>query len=66
MRDSAGTGGRLPDKQGEPDLGCMVLTVVIVQEEERTQDIPADLLIGRGKRGLTIHLLVGCGCIRVL
>lgn len=34
-------------------------SVFIAQGEERSQDTPADLLIGWGKRGLGIHLLVG-------
>ena len=39
-------------------------SVFIAQGEERSQDTPADLLIGWGKRGLRIHLLVGWGHIR--
>ena len=34
--------------------------------EERSCDIPADLLIGWGRRGFMIHLLVGWGYIRPL
>ena len=33
----------------------------IPQGEERSGDTPADLPIGWGRRGLTIHLLVGGG-----
>ena len=40
------------------------MLVFITQEEERYFDIPADLLIGWGKRGFMIHLLVGWRCIR--
>lgn len=39
------------------------MSIFITQGEERTQDTPADLLIGWGKRGLRIHLLVGWGYI---
>ena len=31
--------------------------------EERANDTPADLLIGWGEKGLTIHLLVGWGLL---
>lgn len=44
----------------------MVMSVFITQGEERSQDTPADVLIGWGKRELTIHLLVGWECIRIL
>ena len=35
----------------------LVMSVFVAQGEQRSQDTPADLLIGWGKRGLTIHLL---------
>ena len=35
--------------------------VFIAQGEERSYNRPAGLLIGWGKRGLMIHLLVGWG-----
>ena len=40
------------------------MSVFITQGEERSHDTPANLLIGWGKRGLRIHLLVGWGYIR--
>ena len=40
------------------------MSAFIAQGEERSCDTPADLLVGWGKRGLRIHLLVGWGCIR--
>ena len=43
----------------------MVLSVFIARGEERSCDIPADLLIDLGKRGLKIHLLLGWGHIIV-
>ncbi len=42
------------------------MSVFIAQGEEGSQDTPADLLIGWGKRGLAIHLPVGGGLIRSL
>ena len=44
----------------------VVLSVFIAQEEERSQDTPADLLGGWGNRGLLIGLLAGWGRIRPL
>ena len=41
------------------------MSAFIAQGEERSCDTPADLLVGWGKRGLRIHLLVGWGCIRL-
>ena len=41
------------------------VSVFIAQGEEGSQDTPAELLIGWGKRGLKIHLLVGWGYIRL-
>ena len=38
------------------------MSVFITQGEERSQDIPADLLIGWGKRGLMIHCWLVGGC----
>lgn len=42
------------------------MCVFITQGEERSCDMPVDLLICWGKRGLTIHLLVGWGHMRLL
>ena len=44
----------------------MVVSVFIAQGEERSQDTPADLLIGWGKRGFMIHLLVGWELVKPL
>ena len=41
--------------------GPVCFYVFIAQGEERSGDTPADLPIGWGRRGLTIHLLVGGG-----
>ena len=40
------------------------MSIFITQGEARSPDTLADLLIGWGKRGLTIHLLVAWGRIR--
>ena len=42
----------------------MEKSVFIAQGKERSCNIPADMLIGWGKRGLRIHFLVGWGHIR--
>ena len=42
----------------ESQLGHVVMSVFITQGKERSYDTPADLLIGWGKRGLGIHLLL--------
>ena len=44
----------------------VVMSVFIAQGEERSPDTPADLLIGWGKRGLMMHLLVGWGHMKAL
>ena len=56
MRDAASTAGQLPDDQVSRSQARG--HVFIAQGEERSRDTPADLLIGWGKRGLRIHLLV--------
>ena len=42
------------------------MSVFITQGEKRSCHTPADLLIGGGKRGFMIHLLVGWGLTRAL
>ena len=49
MRDATSAMGQLPGQEHR------VMSVSIAQEVERSQDIPADLLIGWEKRGILHH-----------
>lgn len=51
-RDADNTAGQLPEDQGEPTPKYVVLSVFAAQREERSYYIPANLLIGWGKRSL--------------
>ena len=50
--------------RGRADPGHMGMYVFMAPGEERSQDTPADLLIGWGRSGPMIHLLVDWGCVR--
>ena len=52
-------------REGRP-WALVVVSVFIAQGEERSHDTPANLLIGWGKKGRRIHLLIGWERIRPL
>ena len=60
IRDAASTVGQLPLNQGEPDMHGSVC-FYSPGREDGSYDTPSSLLIGWGKKGLMIHLLVGWG-----